>query len=170
MTKRQGKRNRKFLGSRAHGKGNAKNARGKGGKGGWGRAGMHKHRFSYVTVHERTWMKKGGHYGFSNPNRLEVPTINIWEIDQMARSGDLKKEGANFAFNFEGKVLGTGPIHTPIAVKAWAASESAIERIKKVGGSFTATKEPKVKKVKGEAKAPAPKVEAKKAPAPAKKQ
>ena len=135
MTKRQGKRNRKFLGSRAHGKGNAKNARGKGGKGGWGRAGMHKHRFSYVTVHERTWMKKGGHYGFSNPNRLEVPTINLWEIDQMARSGELKKEGANYAFEFKGKVLGTGSITVPITVRALAFSEKAKEKLKACGGS-----------------------------------
>jgi len=146
MTKRQGKRNRKFMGSRSHGKGNAKNARGKGGKGGWGRAGMHKHRFSYITVHERTWMKKGGHYGFTNPNREEAPTLNLWNIDQMARAGELKKEGAGYAFEFEGKVLGTGPIHVPVAIKAWAASETAIERIKKAGGSFVATREKKEKK------------------------
>ncbi len=136
MTTRPGKRNRKFLGSRSHGKGNAKNKRGKGGKGGWGRAGMHKHRFSYVTTHEREWMRKGGHYGFTNPNRVEPATLNLWNIEQMAQAGKLKKEGSGYAFDFEGKILGTGPLNTPVLVRAWAASKSAIERIAAAGGKF----------------------------------
>ncbi|MCL6088871.1 MAG: uL15 family ribosomal protein [Candidatus Marsarchaeota archaeon] len=136
MTTRPGKRNRKFLGSRSHGKGNAKNKRGKGGKGGWGRAGMHKHRFSYVTTHERLWMKKGGHFGFTNPNRVEPATLNLWNIEQMAQAGKLKKEGNGFAFDFEGKILGTGPLNTPVLVRALAASKSAIERIAAAGGKF----------------------------------
>ena len=140
MTKRPGKRNRKFLGSRSHGKGNAKNKRGKGGKGGWGRAGMHKHRFSYVTTHERLWMKKGGHFGFTNPNGVEVPVLNLWNIEQMANAGELKTEGGKKTLTFEGKILGTGPIYTPVSVKAWCASEKAIERIKAAGGSFESTK------------------------------
>ncbi|VVB57036.1 50S ribosomal protein L15 [uncultured archaeon] len=148
MTTRPGKRNRKFFGSRSHGKGNAKNRRGKGGKGGWGRAGMHKHRFSYITTHEREWMHKGGHYGFTNPNRVEYPTLNLWDLEQMAP--DLKAEGGKKVMVFEGKILGTGKLTSAVHVKAWYASEKAVERIKAAGGSFEATREKKPKKEKKE--------------------
>ncbi|MFA6907456.1 MAG: uL15 family ribosomal protein [Candidatus Micrarchaeia archaeon] len=136
MVNRKGKRNRKFNGTRNHGKGNAKNRRGKGGKGGWGRAGTHKHRFSYMTVYERHWMEHGGRYGFANQNaRAELPVINLYEIDQLARAGKVEKKDGKLAFDFEGKVLGTGAITMPIAVRALAFSEKAKEKLKAAGGS-----------------------------------
>ena len=87
MDKRKGKKNRKYLGTRSHGKGNAKNRRGKGSKGGWGRAGMHKHRFTYATVYEKEWVMYGGRHGFSNPNRKEIATINLYDIESKAQKG-----------------------------------------------------------------------------------
>lgn len=167
-TKRKGKRNRVFLGTRNHGKGNAKNRRGKGNKGGWGRSGMHKHRFSYITTYERHWMSNGNRFGFDPKNSpLELPVVNLYELEQMVRSGEIAKKGALPYFEFEGKILGTGAIHSAVHVKAKAGSEKAMERIKKAGGQFelfeAETEE-----------APAPKAPAKpegKAPAkPAKKQ
>jgi large subunit ribosomal protein L15 len=152
MSKRPSKRNRKFLGSRSHGKGNAKNKRGKGGKGGWGRAGMHKHRFSYVTAYEREWMKKGGKFGFTNPNKKEVPALNLWNIEQMASSGKLKEEGGMKTLVFEGKVLGTGQLSAPVFVKAWSASKKAIERIKAAGGMFEPIKNESTQAKDGENK------------------
>ncbi|MEM4348131.1 MAG: uL15m family ribosomal protein [Candidatus Anstonellaceae archaeon] len=132
---RQRKRSRKFLGSRSHGKGNAKNKRGKGNKGGWGRAGMHKHRFSYVTVYERDWMEHGSRFGFVNHNPSpKLPTINLYEIDQLAQKGQLQKKDDKLYFEFEGKILGTGAISVPVHVKAVAFSRLASEKIKKAGG------------------------------------
>ncbi len=151
---RPGKRNRKFLGTRNHGKGNAKNRRGKGGKGGWGRAGMHKHRFSYVTVHERKWMENGGHMGFHSLQDNSLPTLNLWNIQGMAHKGELKSEDGKFVLEFAGKILGTGNLSSPVIVRALAASEAAIERINASGGKFES-----MSKV----------VEAKAAPAPAAK-
>ena len=133
---RPGKRNRKFLGTRNHGKGNAKNKRGKGGKGGWGRAGMHKHRFSYITVHERSWMENGGHRGFHSLRDNTLPNLNLWQIQLMAHKGELKSEGGHMVLEFAGKILGTGSISSPIIVRAMAASESAKERIEKAGGKL----------------------------------
>ena len=133
---RLGKRNRKFNGTRNHGKGNAKNRRGKGGKGGWGRAGTHKHRFTYITRYERHWMSHGGRYGFANQNAgAELPVINLYEIDQLARSGKVEKQDGKLTFDFEGKVLGTGSITMPIVVRALAFSEKAKEKLKACGGS-----------------------------------
>jgi large subunit ribosomal protein L15 len=137
---RLGKRNRKFLGSRNHGKGNAKNRRGKGNKGGWGRAGMHKHRFSYITVHERHFMAHGGRYGFHNQNATpQLPVVNLWHIEQLALSGKLEKRDGRDYYEFEGKVLGSGQITRPVTVKAARFSGKAAEKIKAAGGSAEAT-------------------------------
>lgn len=133
------KRNRKFFGSRNHGKGNAKNRRGKGGKGGWGRAGMHKHRFSYVAVYEREWMAAGGHMGFHSVIKPAITkTLNVYEIEQLAQKGKLEKRDGKYFFEFGGKILGSGQISVPVTVKALAFSEGAAEKIKKAGGSAVA--------------------------------
>lgn len=144
---RLGKRNRKFNGSRNHGKGNAKNGRGKGNKGGWGRAGMHKHRFSYVTRFERDYMAHGGRFGFHNQNAApQLPVVNLWQIEQLAVGGKLEKRDGKDCFDFEGKVLGTGNITRPVSVKAACFSGKAAEKIKKAGGSAQATAIPEEKK------------------------
>jgi large subunit ribosomal protein L15 len=131
---RLGKRNRKFNGSRNHGKGNAKNRRGKGGKGGWGRAGMHKHRFTYAAVHEREWMAHGGRYGFSSVRPITYKTVNLYEIEALSRAGKLQKKDGKSYFEFEGKVLGSGKLSAAVSIKAMAFSEGAMEKIKKAGG------------------------------------
>jgi large subunit ribosomal protein L15 len=127
---RQRKRNRKFLGTRSHGKGNAKNRRGKGGKGGWGRAGMHKHRFTYVVVHEPDAF---GRHGFFKKKK-KVKSINLWEIEQLALKGKLEKKDEQLYFEFDGKVLGCGILTHPVTIKAFSFSENAAEKIKSVGG------------------------------------
>lgn len=130
---RLGKRNRKFNGSRNHGKGNAKNARGKGNKGGWGRAGMHKHRYTYITRYEPDYF---GVHGFASVRKVKVQKINLFEIEQLAQAGKLEKKGGKDYFEFEGKVLGSGAISKPVFVKAVSFSKGVVEKIKKAGGSI----------------------------------
>ena len=132
MMTRLGKRTRKFLGTRNCGKGNAKNRRGKGGKGGWGRAGMHKHRFTYITRYEPDFF---GVHGFASLKRVKIKTINLFDIEQMAVHGKLEKRDGKEIFEFEGKVLGTGIMTKPVFVTAIAFSGKAAEKIKAVGGA-----------------------------------
>ncbi|MFH1095783.1 MAG: uL15m family ribosomal protein [Candidatus Micrarchaeota archaeon] len=136
VEKRKGKRNRKFLGTRNHGKGNAKNCRGKGGKGGWGRAGMHKHRFSYITTYERDWMTFGGRKGFVPPTQKRMSAINLYDIDNLAKANKLQSKDGKLLFEFDGKILGSGSLSQPVTVIALSASEKAIERIGAAGGKF----------------------------------
>lgn len=133
---RLGKRNRKFLGTRNHGKGNAKNCRGKGGKGGWGRAGTGKHRWTYITAYEPEFAQHGGHFGFSNPNAKTVKTINLFEIQNRANAGKLPSKDGKATLEFEGKILGGGSITAAVVVRARAATKKAQESIKAAGGSF----------------------------------
>ncbi|MFA6489325.1 MAG: uL15 family ribosomal protein [Candidatus Micrarchaeia archaeon] len=132
MVTRQKKRNRKFNGSRNHGKGNTKNRRGKGGKGGWGRAGMHKHRFTYITAYEPDFF---GVHGFASLKKGKIKTINLHVIDQLATLDKLEKREGKAYFEFEGKVLGAGSIAKPVVVKAISFSGGAAEKIKAAGGS-----------------------------------
>jgi len=126
------KRNRKFNGSRNHGKGNAKNCRGKGNKGGWGRAGMHKHRFTYITAYEPDFF---GVHGFASLKKVRIKTVNLHVIEQLALMDKLENKGGKATFEFEGKILGSGHITKPVHVRALSFSEGAIEKIKKAGGS-----------------------------------
>lgn len=134
MVKRQGKRNRKFNGSRNHGKGNAKNRRGKGNKGGWGRAGTGKHRFSYVTRYERDFMAHGGRFGFASLKKQRTPVSNLYEIESLALAGKLENREGKAYYEFAGKILGTGSITKPVRVLALSFSKGAAEKIKKAGG------------------------------------
>ena len=146
------KRNRKFFGTRNHGKGNAKNRRGKGGKGGWGRAGMHKHRFSYVTRYEPDYF---GVHGFAGVRTVRLPTTNLHEIEQMALTSKLETREGKLFYEFDGKILGSGKITRAVSVKCLAFSEGAEKKIKKAGGSITA---PAKKEKEEEKAAPAPAV------------
>ncbi len=131
---RKGKRNRKFLGTRNHGKGNAKNRRGSGSKGGWGNAGLGKSKFTWVTAKAPDWF---GVHGFAALERnKDIPTINLYAINQLASTGKLKSEGGRFTFAFEGKILGTGRLTHPVKISAEAASAGAVEKIKKSGGEL----------------------------------
>ena len=157
VEKRKGKRNRKFLGTRNHGKGNAKNCRGKGGKGGWGRAGMHKHRFSYITTYERDWMTYGGRKGFVPPTQKKTAAVNLYDIDNLAKAGKLPSKDGQLLFEFDGKILGSGSLSQGVHIIAIGASEKAVERIAKAGGKFESVapkQEPKEKAPLKEGKAP----------------
>ncbi len=133
---RLGKRNRKFFGSKNHGKGNAKNKRGKGNRGGWGRAGTGKHRWTYITSKEPDFARYGGKMGFTNPAHKSYKTINLYEIQNMLNGGKLPAKDGKPTLEFDGKILGSGMLSAAVSVKARGASEKAIERIKASGGSF----------------------------------
>ncbi len=134
MVNRKGKRNRKFLGSKSHGGGNAKNRRGKGNKGGWGRAGTGKHRFTYITSKERSFLL--GAHGFVRQRVKKMPAMNIYEINNMARKGEIEKKDGKMSFTFEGKILSEGALEFPMAISAAGASKAAVEKIKAAGGEF----------------------------------
>ena len=116
----------KQRGSRSCGTGNAKNKRGSGGRGGVGNAGLHKHKWSWVTANEPD------RYGSEGLKRRKPQgkVMNLYEINTLAEGG--KKDVA-----FKGKVLATGRIRHPVAVKALSWSARAEEKIKAAGGSIS---------------------------------
>ncbi|MCW4026540.1 MAG: 50S ribosomal protein L15 [Candidatus Bathyarchaeota archaeon] len=130
---------RKKRGSRTYGYGRVGQHRGIGQRGGHGKAGRHKHKWSYVLSHEPDYFKK---VRSTSPESLrkEDNTINVGELEELAQkltrekkirrrriSIDLKEMGYT-------KLLGRGKIAMPIQVKVASCSESATEKIEAAGG------------------------------------
>ncbi|MFA5077265.1 MAG: uL15 family ribosomal protein [Candidatus Micrarchaeia archaeon] len=149
MTNRKDKRTKSYRGLGSHGAGNAKNRRGSGNRGGVGHAGLNKHK--------KTWMVKYapdyfGNHGFVNPTKEELKVLNVFDIENLARKGSLEKRGTALHFTFEGKILGSGEIISPVNVQALGWSKKAEEKIKQAGGALSKLERPgkKEKAAKGQ--------------------
>ncbi len=135
-------RTSKFRGSRTHGRGK-KAGRGAGLRGGRGNAGLHKHKWLSIVKYDPDYF---GHHGFKRPQSVvrSKVTMNLSEVEQALPA--LSKEG--FAEEKDGKwtvdltkmgvdkLLGSGRISKPIAVKVAEASASAEKKLKAAGGKL----------------------------------
>ncbi len=135
VTRRKSVKKRKYLGLRFNGAGNVKNRRGSGNRGGRGNAGLHKHKYTWITKYAPDYF---GAYGFVRPNTTKVPVINLYEIDQRATANKLEKKDGKLYFEFAGKVLGTGILTVPVTIKALSWSKNVEEKIKTAGGTLVA--------------------------------
>lgn len=136
MAKRKGKKHRSYLGSRSHGRGNAKKGRGSGERGGVGNAGRCKHKGSWIAVHEKDYFGKSSR-GFVCPvKRPEKDIAHLYEINQKALAGKLERKGDRYSFEIKGKVLSTGKLTVPISIKAFEWSKRTEEKVKAAGGEI----------------------------------
>ena len=133
-------RDKKFLGSRTHGRGK-KAGRGAGKRGGRGNAGVHKHKYiktvKYLPNHF-------GRHGFKRPQEVvgRKITINLFtleeKLDGYVQEGKVKKVKNNYEVNLEelgfDKLLGSGIITKPIKITIKEATEKAISKIENAGG------------------------------------
>ncbi len=133
MPQRYQKKKTSLRGHRRHGHGNVKNRRGSGNRGGRGNAGLKKQKWIYTVKYAKDHF---GNKGFVRHGvKHEMDTINVWEIEKMAKSGALKEEKGLYIFDFDGKVLGAGLLTLPIKLKAKKITEKAREKIKNAGGN-----------------------------------
>jgi len=127
---------RKQRGSRTHGFGRVGQHRGGGMRGGHGKAGFHKHKWTYVIKYEPDYF---GKKGFTSPKNLKrkVNVINVGVLDELAEKLSMKREGKLFidleSFGYT-KLLGAGKVTKPLIVKAPSCSKSAAEKIREAGG------------------------------------
>ncbi|MCS7367970.1 MAG: 50S ribosomal protein L15 [archaeon YNP-WB-062] len=138
MVVRREKKSRKLRGSRYMGYGGTQH-RGSGQRGGFGKAGLHKHKWSYILKYDRDYF---GKHGFKTPKSIKEidKPINLREIEEMINKGKIsgtEKDGrlvidvTQFGYT---KVLGAGRLTKPIIVKARSFTEKAAEKIKEAGG------------------------------------
>ena len=133
-------RDKKYLGSRTHGRGK-KAGRGAGKRGGRGNAGLHKHKYiktvKYLPNHF-------GRFGFKRPQVVTGTklTINLFtvdeKLDELIREGKVKKVKNNYELNLDElgyeKLLGSGIITKPVKITIKEATEKAISKVKDAGG------------------------------------
>jgi len=130
----------KYRGSRTCGGGTHKNRRGAGNRGGRGRAGINAHHF--VKWYKELGGPVFGKDGFCNQTATPVTAIDIGALDQIVPSllaqGIAKQEGDAIVINAADmgieKVLGSGRVTRKFSISASAFSETAKEKIEKMGG------------------------------------
>jgi large subunit ribosomal protein L15 len=138
MVVRREKKSRKLRGSRYMGYGGTQH-RGSGQRGGFGKAGLHKHKWSYILKYDRDYFGKHGFKAPKSIKEIDKP-INLREIEEMINKGKIsgtEKDGrividvTQFGYT---KVLGAGRLTKPIIVKARSFTEKAVEKIREAGG------------------------------------
>lgn len=140
MVVRKRKKHRKFRGRRTY-HGAHKKWRGGGSRGGRGKAGLHKHKWTYTVKYAP---KHFGKFGFKRPLEVvkEVKTINLKELDQLAEKlleqKLAQKEGDKIKINLPKlgyeKVLGSGKVTKPLIVEAKDFSKQAIKKLEEAKG------------------------------------
>jgi len=154
-----------------HGGGARKKRKGTGHKGGKGMSGSGKradHKKTLVTkLHGGNYFGKKGITSRKTQRDIRQ-RINVGQIEMhLAKYG--KKVGDKWEINLKKyKILGTGEVKNKLIIKAFEASKSAIEKVKKAGGEIIIKvikeyKTPLIKydkkaKLKGGEKAPVEKV------------
>jgi large subunit ribosomal protein L15 len=131
----------KMRGSRTIGGGCSKKRRGAGHRGGRGKAGGHKHKWTWVVKFDPN---RYGKYGFKRPQKTinRFKTVNLDYLDDNAEKlveRELaQKEGKKIVIDVTklgyDKVLGKGKITRPLIIKAALFSASATRKIEENGG------------------------------------
>jgi large subunit ribosomal protein L15 len=131
MPARFKKRVKKMRGSKTHGWGSKKKHRGGGSRGGKGKAGLMKHKKSWMIKYEPDHF---GKIGFKVPvhAKKEIKAITLRDIDVLAKKSNLKEINVT-EFGFQ-KVISSGKITQPLKIKAKYFVEKAKEKISKAGG------------------------------------
>ncbi len=128
MLHKKRKKVSRMHGSHTHGRGGKKKARGSGHRGGFGLAGTGKRADQKKTLilnMDESYFGKDG----LNPKKIKYEEINVKDLEKLSKGKkdlDLKKF----------KILGDGEINTPLNIKAFGASKSAIKKIEKAGGTI----------------------------------
>lgn len=141
MVVRKRKKVIKFRGKRSYGYGSHKKRRGGGSRGGRGKAGLHKHKWTYTVKYEPEHF---GKRGFKRPPEVvkKIKAINLKELDQLVEKlledKLVEREGDKIKINllklgYE-KVLGSGKITKPLIVEAKFFSKQAIKKIEEAKG------------------------------------
>jgi large subunit ribosomal protein L15 len=132
---------RKRRGGRTVGWGQVGQHRKHGAKGGYGKAGRHKHKWSWVVKYAPDYF---GSHGFVPPSpNMTRRWMNLSDLEALVQkkgNAVTSKEGAEGLpvidlreFGVE-KLLGGGSIRSALVVKVPAATKSAVEKIEGAGG------------------------------------
>src|SRR3989344_978986 len=119
----------RMRGSKTHGWGMKKKHRGGGSQGGKGMSGLMKHKKSWMIKNDPDHF---GRIGFTPISRSNEKTINLRDVDMLARNSGMKEiDLTKYGYT---KLLGTGKINSSVIVKIKKSVASAKEKIESAGG------------------------------------
>ena len=132
---------RKLRGSRTCGWGRVGQHRKSGMRGGFGRAGRHKHKWSWVLRYEPDYFGKRGFKSPMQKIKVRLKEINVSELqdllDRLEKTEVVNgKPVIDLSALGYGKLLGGGRIETPVLVKVHDYTKLAAEKVKKAGGEI----------------------------------
>ena len=134
---------RKQRGSRTHGYGQIGQHRCRGGRGGTGKAGLDKHKWTYVLKYDPTYWEKKGFVSTKSLGKKNK-IINIGKLDDLANRLEsekkLEKKENKIFLDLEDlgydKLLGTGKVMKPMIVKIASYSKTASKKLEAIGGEI----------------------------------
>lgn len=141
---RRRKKSRKMRGSRLHGYGLQRQHRRSGRRGGFGKAGGHKHLWTWYTTYWPDYFGRGRR-GLKRPRAVvrEVLGINVGELEKRLSeleqmSAVVRREDGTIEIDLTKtpyeRVLGRGTVSMPLIVKAHRFTEKAAAKIESAGG------------------------------------
>ncbi|GBC74994.1 50S ribosomal protein L15 [archaeon HR06] len=124
------RKSRKLRGSRTVGCGRVGQHRKSGSRGGKGKAGLHKHKWTWTVKYAKDHFKKDD---FKPPNRKIIKRwINLDQLEEIAKT--LNKTEIDLSELGYDKLLGKGNITRAYKVLVNNCSSKAKEKIEKIGG------------------------------------
>ena len=132
---------RKKRGSRTHGYGQVGQHRGGGQRGGHGKAGFHKHKWTYTVKYDPDRFAK---HGFKPYRRKEVIAVNVGELDEQidvlleSKQAKKTKNGIKVCLRSLGydKLLAKGQVTHALIVQVDSWTKSAAKKIEGAGGKI----------------------------------
>jgi large subunit ribosomal protein L15 len=129
---------RKQRGSRTHGYGQIGQHRHSGKQGGHGNAGLHKHKWSWLTINDPD------HFGrdpFRPPSYYQNRVskwANVGDLGSFAEDGSNKGGPVSIDLESKGveKLLGSGDVTRAFTVKVSSYTERAKQKLEKAGGKI----------------------------------
>ncbi len=137
------KKNTRLRGSHTHGGGSKKKRRGAGNRGGRGKAGSGKRGDAKKPLYWKNKRENYGKLGFKNGSPSKIKTININvlndKIDSLVNQKKAELKNNTYVIDLTklkiGKLLGAGTTTKKFEIIVDSASQKAIEKITKAGGS-----------------------------------
>lgn len=131
----------RYRGSKTHRRGFKKKARGSGHRGGFGMSGSENQKKTMVlNLYGNDYFGKDK--AIRRPVKIKARVINLDDIERnipsYIKSGKAKDNKGTFEIKLpQFKILGSGNVTNKLIIHALSASESAVEKVKKAGGSIT---------------------------------
>jgi large subunit ribosomal protein L15 len=127
---------RRQRGSRTHGYGQIGQHRHSGKQGGHGNAGLHKHKWSWLILHDPDHFRRDP---FKPPSFHKVSKwANVGDLDSFAEDGKGKGGPVSVDLDAKGveKLLGAGDVRRAFNVKVSSYTERAKQKLEEAGGKI----------------------------------